>query len=367
MKRKIITFILVTCLSLLTACSKQSTQETTVTFATVVPNTETEESGTLETFSFLKDIESTKKNHEQSETETTEAISTETDETAETVVQKPWLSPEEIIERQHVQQQLVGDREKLYQNPPSAKNSFEIFKLDQQIVENNSYDFRNKKIVFIGDSITQGVTATVDANGVPISYVNYVDESLDFARVLNHGVGGRMFGTYGGEDMSLSSNFDNVINIDSDIIVVYAGVNDFLSNVPDKRFGNINDSVSTAGYCGELRYFMERLQQYFSDKEIFFVLSYPLNKDDLIADYSDINHQPDLNDYLDIQRQLAPEYGFHVIDLYNTGLIDARVPDINSAYLTDSIHPNDYGYCILGRHIAAELSLYFSQNVANES
>ena len=37
---------------------------------------------TLETFSFLKDIESTKKNHEQSETETTEAISTETDETA---------------------------------------------------------------------------------------------------------------------------------------------------------------------------------------------------------------------------------------------------------------------------------------------
>ena len=46
-----------------------------------------------------------------------------------------------------------------------SENSFEIFKLDQQIIENNAYDFRNKNIVFIGDSITQGVQATVDSEG----------------------------------------------------------------------------------------------------------------------------------------------------------------------------------------------------------
>ena len=70
-----------------------------------------------------------------------------------------------------------------------------------------------------------------------------------------------MFSAYGGEDFSLALNFGNVTNVDSDIIVVFAGVNDYLADVSNKRFGNAKDVLSTAGYCGSVRYFMKQLKE----------------------------------------------------------------------------------------------------------
>lgn len=281
-------------------------------------------------------------------------------ETEEEYVRVSELSEGELEARRKQQANFDEARKTLYKLPNSKEKTIEINQMDRQILANNAYDFGDKNIVFIGDSITEGIAGSVDSEGNYISFVTYVESYLHFNKYLNHGMGGRMFGDYGGEDLSLALNFGNVTNVDSDIIVVMAGVNDYLSVSEGKRFGDINNTMSNAGYCGAVRYFMDQLDEYYGDKDIFFVMMYNIASN-VEAVYSDITTQPTLNDYLDVQRKLAGEHGFNVIDLYNTGFMDCTDLESEDYFLNDVVHPNDMGNIVLGEHIAAELSLYYSQ------
>lgn len=270
------------------------------------------------------------------------------------------LSEGEIAARKEQQANFVEARETLYSLPNSKEKTEKINQMDRQILANNTYDFSGRNAVFIGDSITEGIAGAVDAEGNFISYVNYADSALHFQRALNHGGGGRMFTPYADEALSLALNFGNITNNESDIIVVFAGVNDYLSTPENKRYGDINDTVSTAGYCGSVRYFMKQLKEYYGDKEVFFVTMYNIPKT-VQCTYSDATEPLTLNDYLDVQRKLASEYGFHVIELHNIGFMDCSDPATANYYLADGLHPKDTGNIVLGEHIAAELSLYFGQ------
>ncbi len=270
------------------------------------------------------------------------------------------LSEGELVARREQQKNFEEARELLYTLKNSKDKTSRINQMDRQILANNAYDFSDKNIVFIGDSITEGITSAVDINGNRISYVTYADSYLHFKKTLNHGMGGRMFSVYGDEELSLALNFGNVTNVDSDIIVVFAGINDYLSTPANKRFGDVNDKLSTAGYCGSVRYFMKQLQEYYADREIFFVTTYNTTKT-VECNYTDINGQPTLNDYMEVQRKLAKEFGFHVIDLYSTGFMDCSDKASSDFYLRDGLHPKDNGNIVLGEHIAAELSLYFGE------
>lgn len=281
-------------------------------------------------------------------------------EPAENVNEIAQLTEGELKARRDQQKNFDEARQLLYDLKNSKDKTSKINQMDRQILANNAYDFSQKNIVFIGDSITEGITSAVDMQGNRISYVNYAASYLHFNKVLNHGIGGRMFSVYGGEELSLTMNFDSVTNIDSDIIVVFAGVNDYLSAPPNKRFGDINNKMSTAGYCGSVRQFMKQLQEYFGDRDIFFVTMYNTTKKAECA-YSDVDGQPTLNDYMEVQRKLADEFGFHVIELYDIGFMDCTDKESSDFYLRDGLHPKDNGNIVLGEHIAAELSLYFGE------
>jgi lysophospholipase L1-like esterase len=149
--------------------------------------------------------------------------------------------------------------------------------------------------------------------------------------------------------------------MDADIIVVFAGVNDYLSESDNKTFGDVNNKQSTAGYCGAVRSFMKQLDLYYGDRDIFFVTMYNIDET-RECNYTDITTQPTLDDYIEVQRKLCAEYGFNIIELYDIGFMDCTDTETASYYLNDSVHPNDRGNIVLGEHIGAELSLYFSQN-----
>ena len=301
---------------------------------------------------------------EETQIATEEVQNTETETTQETQTRElseiEKLSEGELAARREQQANFAEARQTLYGLKNSKDKTNKINQMDRQILKNNAYDFSKKNIVFIGDSITEGITSAVDDNGNLISYVTYADSYLHFNRTLNHGKGGRMFAAYGDEDLSIAMNFGNVTNVDSDIIVVFAGVNDYLSTPANKRFGDVNDTMSTAGYCGAVRYFMKQLQEYYGDREIFFVTMYNTSKKSECT-YSDVKGQPTLNDYMKVQRQLAEEFGFNVIELYDIGFMDCTDKESADFYLRDGLHPKDNGNIVLGEHIAAELSLYFSQ------
>lgn len=297
----------------------------------------------------------------QTGTESPEETGTPAETEPETYVNEiAQLTDGELRARREQQENFAEARALLYDLPNSKDKTSKINQMDRQILANNAYDFSQKNIVFIGDSITEGITSAVDTKGNFISYVNYAASYLHFNRMLNHGIGGRMFSVYGGEELSLTMNFDAVTNIDSDIIVVFAGVNDYLSAPPNKRFGDVNNAMSTAGYCGSVRQFMKQLKEYFGDRDIFFVTMYNNTKKS-VCTYSDIQGQPSLNDYMEVQRKLADEFGFNVIELYDIGFMDCSNKESSDFYLRDGLHPKDNGNIVLGEHIAAELSIYFGE------
>lgn len=274
------------------------------------------------------------------------------------------LTEGELAARREQQANFAKARDSLYGAGDSLDKTEKINQLDRQILANNAYDFSDKTIVFIGDSITEGITSSVDQNGNYVSYVTYVNSYLHFGNVLNHGKGGRMFSAYGGEELSLAMNFGNVTNNSADIIVVLAGVNDYLCVADNKRFGSVTDTLTTGNYCGSVRYFMSQLKDYYGDREIFFVTMYDINRTSN-STYVDFNGQPTLGDFMDAERKLAKEFGFHMIDLYDTGFMDCSSKEASNYFLSDGLHPKDNGSIFLGEHIAAELSLYFGQKEGN--
>ena len=312
---------------------------------------------TEETSEIQIETEIAEEGSEQDTTQTQQAVQEDTGLVTQ-------YSEGELNARREQQKNFAEARETLYSLPNSKEKTEEINQMDRQILANNAYNLLGKNIVFRGDSITEGITSAIDQNGNPVSYVTYANSYLRFNRVLNHGLGGRMFSDYGGEELSLTANFGNVTNIDSDIIVVFAGINDYLCVAEGKRFGDVYNKESTAGYCGSVRMFMKQLQQYYGDRDIFFVMMYNTSKKSQ-GTCTDVEEQPTFNDYLEVQRILAKEYGFHVIELYNIGFMDCSDKESSDYYLRDGLHPKDNGNIVLGEHIAAELSLYFGQKQTN--
>ena len=324
-------------------------------------------------------LETTAPTTEEVQESTQETVAAEIETTVETVPQETQpetqavpeqetqgsgikaLTEEEIAVRKALQEAYINERNEVYTWPASYEKTMKINELDKKILENAYYSFEDMEIVFIGVSITEGVGGNLDAEGNKISYVNYVDAAIDFKNVLNHGKAGRTVNDYGDEELSMDSNIDNLINIDSDIVVILIGVNDYLYYDEAKRFGAL-DNGSTAGYCGALQSFVNAVERNYPDKEYFFVTLYQLLSTDA-STYTDFQGTPTFNDYLQVQRTLADRHGYHMIDVHNSGLMSTQDAVTTANLIPDGIHPNDAGYRVLGEHIAAELLLYYESKM----
>lgn len=357
-------------MTVMTACGKESTQ---VPIETVIENPDggmtvalsqeapKEDAKQPVTESSEEESSAVQTTEEESETESSQMEQSE-DDFHESAIEDFYRLSEGDLEARRAQQRNFQEaRELLYTLDNSLDKTLKINQMDRQILENNAYPFFDKTIVFIGDSITEGVGAATDLeHGNKLSYATYAGDALHAQNTINNGKGGRMYADYGGEEYSMVLNYDNVINNGSDIFVVFAGANDYMSVLNQKRFGNINDEVSTAGYCGAVRNFYKSLKRDFPDRTVFIVLMYDFDME-VVSDYSDLDYQPTLDDYLEVQRKLAREYGFETIDLYKQGFMACTTEDEKEYFLDDFVHPKDMGSLMLGEHIAAEISYYFSQ------
>lgn len=74
----------------------------------------------------------------------------------------------------------VAERNEVYTWENSYAKTLKINELDKKILASASCTFPNVHINFVGDSITEGVGGNEDANRNKISYVNYVQNALQF-------------------------------------------------------------------------------------------------------------------------------------------------------------------------------------------
>jgi len=210
-------------------------------------------------------------------------------------------------------------------------------------------DLRGKKIVFLGDSITQGAGATNEEN----VYLEVCAKKLG-AKAVNFGVGGTRIApqitpsaeAFCDEYFLLRAK---KMDKDADLVVVFGGTNDFGHG--DAPFGRIGDK-DPATFCGAYDALIEYLMATYGKEKLIIV--YPLRRRNETAtngDGSKAEGSKPLAEYHDAEKAIAEKCGLKSVDFWNDGDLNPNTPDGNENF-ADGLHPNDVGHRLLGEKLA---------------
>lgn len=196
-------------------------------------------------------------------------------------------------------------------------------------------DINNKKINFLGDSITEGVgTSCVEAR-----YCELVGK-LTNSIVRNYGISATRIAN----QIQVKEEIDtksfcqrfSTMDDDADIVIVFGGTNDYGHG--DAPFGSFSDRTPET-YCGALHYLMNGLIDKYPSADIVFMT--PLHRENDFKE-NDSNSLP-LKAYIDKIRETAEYYSIPVLDLYACGTIQPNNQKQKELYCPDGLHPNDLG------------------------
>ncbi|MCQ2497954.1 MAG: GDSL-type esterase/lipase family protein [Lachnospiraceae bacterium] len=218
---------------------------------------------------------------------------------------------------------------------------------DNVLADADMTEFEGKKIACLGDSITEACTRT-EPDKIPIAYPTKLREVLQASEVTNLGIGGASLGRYW--YMPFCDRYQEIPE-DTDIIFVMGGTNDGFCLTED-LIGNIEDREPNTLY-GDVNDLMSGLKNDYPNAEIVFMTPLPNVTHDILRKEREglLPQTVVVNCIL----ELANEYGFEIIDLYNSNFFDSHDSNLLAEYLPDGTHPNPDGYNLLARHIAAEL------------
>ncbi len=210
-------------------------------------------------------------------------------------------------------------------------------------------DLRGKKIVFLGDSITQGAGATKKEN----VYLEVCAKKLG-AKAVNFGVGGTRIAPQITPSAEAFCDEYFVLRAkkmdkDADLVVVFGGTNDFGHG--DAPFGRIGDK-DPATFCGAYDALIEYLMATYGKEKLIIV--YPLRRRNETAtngDGSKAEGSKPLAEYHDAEKVVAEKYGLRSVDFWNDGDLNPNTPDGNENF-ADGLHPNDIGHRLLGEKLA---------------
>ena len=190
-------------------------------------------------------------------------------------------------------------------------------------------------IVCMGDSITEGVQSGID--GVNVTYPNVISKLLGIP-VHNVGIGGSTI--WSGGDWSMCERMDTCGS--GDTLFIMGGINDWFYGY-ECLIGDTNTS-------GTFSYDLNIVYSYAKNnfKNVFVIL--PLDTNGHLG----VEPYDDLSVIRGVEKDLATNYGFHIIDLPSKNIMSALDEETRNAYFSDSCHPNDEGYKVLGTIITYE-------------
>lgn len=245
---------------------------------------------------------------------------------------------------------LEEQRKALYGKGYSYQNTMDIAAIDEKIVALNTYNFSNKKIAFLGDSITLGYGGDVVGQEKYFGFDDYMQEMLNIGEVVNVGSGGSTI-SKDNEDSCFERRAKDKIDEDVDIIIVMGGINDYITG--RENFGDMDHLNYGDTYCGSVDTLFYTLDNRWN-AEVFVVTPYGLEMEKE-AEAKRITFE----EYVDVQRSLYDKYGLHLFDMYSTGFLNTNDSTIKAKLSADGTHLNNDGYKLLGQHIAADLVEYY--------
>ncbi len=211
-------------------------------------------------------------------------------------------------------------------------------------------ELKNKRIAFLGDSITEGIGAT-DLYG----YVNYVAE-YSGAECVNYGISGTRYARQQKPTVDAPSfDLDFCMRAKEDLegpfdaVVIFGGTNDYGHG--DAPFGTPDDRTPETFY-GAAHTLYQTVSERFPESTIL-VLT-PIFRIEGERDKSTGNGLY-LHSYVEVIKEVAAQYRLPVLDLYwedETKGTFQFLPE----WLSDDVHPNDEGHKILAKAVISALS-----------
>ena len=203
-------------------------------------------------------------------------------------------------------------------------------------------ELSGKKIVFLGDSITQGC-GTSDISKV---YWNVIAQRTG-AKCYGYGISGTRIAPQRiptaerpWEDQYFGSRVEQM-EPDADVVVVFGGTNDFGHG--DAAFGHLTDRTNDT-FCGAFHLLLQKLIERYPDAKIVVMTPmHRLSEDEAYYNELGMRRQGKLVRYVDAIKEIAGFYGAAVVDLFRQCQIQPRVDIMRQKYMPDGLHPNDAG------------------------
>ena len=211
-------------------------------------------------------------------------------------------------------------------------------------------NLQNKKIAFLGDSITEGVGASTYEK----CYVERLKKIAHLDEAFNYGISGTRIAPQ--KNPSVNSEWDKdflsrvaQMEDDVDAVVVFGGTNDFGHG--DAPIGDFGD-VTTDTFYGACYTLMKMLIEKYPDKPILFIT--PLHRfteNDMINEIG--LKRVALVDYVEAIKKTAARFSIPVLDLYSISGMQPNIEVQNLKYFADGLHPNDNGHERIAKFIKA--------------
>lgn len=203
-----------------------------------------------------------------------------------------------------------------------------------------------KKINFLGDSITEGVgTSHKDC-----IYLNLLKKECALAEARNYGKSGTRIAR---QIMMTDDPFDKdflmraeKMDDDADIIVVFGGTNDFGHG--EVALGDMNDRTIHTFYGAMHALCLLLIEKYIGKTIVFMTPLHRLHEDTAtnVSKFDGISAHP-LIDYVKAIREVCEYYSLPVLDLYANSGMSGNVPAYCEKFIPDGLHPNDAGHRII--------------------
>ena len=215
-------------------------------------------------------------------------------------------------------------------------------------------NLKGKKIVFLGDSITEGACAS---NCLEKSYWAVLGK-ISGADVKGYGIGGtriadQLVKTEAPEDNLPFIKRVDKMDADADVVVVFGGTNDYGHG--DAPLGKMTDRTNDTFYGAKHNLCRALIERYPYSIIVIITPTHRLEEERLINERG-IRNVATLADYVNAERQVAEYYSLPLLDLYAASSLNPSVKKIQELYMPDGLHPNDDGHELIAKRLLGFLN-----------
>ena len=208
-------------------------------------------------------------------------------------------------------------------------------------------NLQNKKILFLGDSITEGY-GPQDINNV---YWKRLEREAGCTSI-GYGISGTRIARQQKpshdprEDQYFRSRVA-AMDEEADVVVIFGGTNDYGHG--DAAMGCFDDRTDDTFYGALHKLYSDLIAKYPTAQLVVMTPLHRLGENEAYNTWG-LRTVGCLEDYVDIIMEVAGYYGIPVLDLHRVSGLQPEVPALRERYMPDGLHPNDAGHaCICSR------------------